>query len=117
MDEPLLAFVVEPHDDPAIEIRVNFGVFAGRAASPAEIDELARTLLDEVADVTIVSEERHEFDQTGEAVVHQVRIEVASDRTPADAAERARLAERLRERAEHWARTCIADRHYDAADL
>jgi len=117
MGDPPLAFVVERRDGRAIEIRVNFGVFAGRAATPAEIDELARWLLDEVADVTIVSEDRHEFDEAVEAAVHQVRVEVASDRTPADRATRAVLAERLRERAEHWARTCIADRHYDAADL
>ena len=116
-DRPPLAFVVEPQDGAAIEIRVNFGVFAGRVATPAEIDELARWLLDEVADVTIVSEDRHEFDHAVEAAVYQVRVEVARDHVPPDPARRAQRAERLRERAEHWARSCIADRHYDAADL
>jgi len=115
--EPPLAFVVEPHGGPAIEIRVNFGVFAGRAASPAEIDGLAHRLLAEVADVTIVAEERHEFDVSVEASVHQVRIEVGADLAPADARERKQLAERLRADAELWARACIAERHFDAADL
>ena len=55
---------------------MNFGVFAGRAATPAEIDRLAEWLLDEVGEVSIVSEERHEIDTHGEAVIHQVRIEV-----------------------------------------
>ena len=55
---------------------MNFGVFAGRDATPAEIDRLAEWLLDEVGEVTIVSEERHEIDAHGEAVIHQVRIAV-----------------------------------------
>jgi hypothetical protein len=117
MAEPLLAFVAGPEADAAIEIRVNFGVFAGRPATPAEIDELARRLLEDVTDVTIVAEERHEFDPAVEASVHQVRVEVGPDRAPLEAAERNRLAERLRATAEEWAQTCIADRHYDAADL
>ncbi|HZQ03391.1 MAG TPA: hypothetical protein VFA88_05145 [Gaiellaceae bacterium] len=41
MSEAALAFVVRPHERPAIEIRVNVGVFAGRAATPAGIDALA----------------------------------------------------------------------------
>ena len=72
-----MAFVVERHEPPMIEVRVNFGVFAGREATPAEIDRLAEWLLDEVGDVSIVSEEHHEIDTHGEAVIHQVRIEVA----------------------------------------
>ncbi|MBV8598930.1 MAG: hypothetical protein JO017_08920 [Actinobacteria bacterium] len=109
-DDAPLAFVVEHHDKPEIEIQVNFGVFAGRAATAAEIDDLARWLLDVVADVTIISEERHEFDRTVEVSLHLVRIELA--RAPGDRFARRELAERLRERAEHWARACIADRHY-----
>lgn len=117
MEEPHIAFIAETHESPAIEIRVNFGIFAGRAATPAEIDQLARWLLDDVPEVTIVGEDRHEIDDTVEAAVHQVRIELDADRAPGDPAERRALAEKLLERAEHWARTCIADRHNDTADL
>ena len=38
-----IAFVADDGD-----IRINFGMFAGREATDAEIDELARTLLEEV---------------------------------------------------------------------
>jgi len=117
VEDVLLAFVAPPTEDPAIEIRVNFGVFAGRSATPAEIDTLAHALLGEIEDVTIVAEDRHEVDAAVEAAVHQVRIEVSAAAAPTDAAERRELAERLRERAEQWARACVAARHYDAADL
>ena len=60
-DETAMAFVVSEHEQPAIEIRVNFGILAGREATPAEIDHLAGRLLDEVETVTIVAEERHEI--------------------------------------------------------
>jgi hypothetical protein len=116
-DTPQLAFIVDGHDDPAIEIRVNFGPFAGRPATPAEIDALAHTLLAEIEDVTIVAEDRHEVDATVEAAVHQVRIEVDAADAPADPGSRTELAERVREQAEQWARTCVAERPFDAADL
>jgi hypothetical protein len=106
---------VQRHDPPAIEVRVNFGMFAGRGATPAEIDRLAEWLLDEVGDVSIIAEERHEIDANVEASVHQVRIEVASESVPADGAARDRIEQRILERAEHWARACIADRHVDVA--
>ena len=53
-----MAFTVDRQDAPALEVRVNFGVFAGRAATAAEIDRLAEWLLDEVGSVSIIAEER-----------------------------------------------------------
>ena len=79
-----MAFAVHRHDPPAIEVRVNFGVFAGREATAAEIDRLAEWLLDEVGEVSIISEERHEIDAHVEASVHQVRIEVGAGPRPGD---------------------------------
>jgi hypothetical protein len=108
-----IAFPVQRHEPPAIEVRVNFGIFAGRGATPAEIDRLAEWLLDEVGEVSIIAEERHEIDANVEASVHQVRIEVAAEDVPADAQRRAQIEERILERAEHWARVCIAERHVD----
>jgi hypothetical protein len=103
-----MAFIVEPRDPPKIEVRVNFGVFAGREATAAEIDRLAEWLLDEVGEVSIVSEEHHEIDSHGEAVIHQVRIAV--DEGDAD------LAEKLLARAWHWARLCVEERHAEVTD-
>jgi hypothetical protein len=88
-------------------VHVNFGVFTGREATPAEIDRLAEWLLDRVEHVTIFSEVRHEIDAHSEAAVHQVRIEVPRADTTAAPAE---LEPWLVERAELWARTCMAER-------
>ena len=72
--EPQIAFCVREADPPGIEVRVNFGVFAGRAATPAEIDELAAALLPKVGDVSIVAEQRHDIGPETEASLNQVRI-------------------------------------------
>jgi hypothetical protein len=102
MTDPTLAFVADDG------IRVNFGVYAGRAATPAEIDRLATWLLDEVDGVSIVAEERHEIDGRGEAVVHQLRIQAAANE-PAQ-------WDRILERVEHWTRLCVAERHAEVTD-
>ena len=114
--EPKLAFCVSRPEPPALEVRVNFGVFAGRSATPAEIDELARFLLDEVEAVTIVAEERHELDRALETSVHMVRIEIPSGQLPTNDLDRRRLERTLVERAEHWARSCIAQRQAPGLD-
>ena len=116
MDEPKLAFCVARHEPPALEVRINFGVFAGRQVTPAEIDELGRFLLDEVGAVTIVAEDRYELDASLETAVHMVRIELADRHIPSNDLDRRRLERTLVERAEHWARACIADRHAPGLD-
>jgi hypothetical protein len=90
-----IAFLDEDGD-----IRVNFGMFAGREATQAEIDDLAKDLLDEVAAVTIVAEQRTIADRDMEASVHQIRIELA-DEDP----QRPLLI------VERWAEACVAERH------
>ena len=71
-----IAFVDDDGD-----IRVNFGMFAGREATRAEIDDLAKALLDEVDAITIVAEQRTVADREMEASVHQIRIELAEEAT------------------------------------
>ena len=114
--EPELAFVSRTYDVPGLEIRVNFGIFAGRDATPAEIDELAHALVPELDDVSIVSEQRHEVGDDVEASLHQVRVEVADDRLPTDREEREDLCQRLLESVEQWARACIADRRAEISE-
>jgi hypothetical protein len=109
--EPQLAFCVREVEPPEVEVRVNFGVFAGRGATPAEIDELAQALLPKVGEVSIVAEERHEIGEESEASVNQVRIEISSEQLPADERELDQLCGRLVEAADAWARGCIAERH------
>jgi len=87
-------------------LRINFGVFAGRNATPAEVDELARALLPELGDVTIVAEDRRELNDRSETSLHQVRVEL-----PADAD-----VDRVAAVAEQWARAHIEDRHADVVD-
>lgn len=105
-----IAFVAEPREGAAVEVRVNFGIFAGRDVTRAEIDDLTTLLLQEVPEVSIVSEERHEIDRDVEASVHQVRIEIAADVVPEDT-EVEILATRVTALAERWAESCVAERH------
>ena len=86
-------------------MRVNFGMFAGREASPAEIDDLARELIPEFGDVTIVREERHEISGHSEGSVQQVRIELPHTGPES--------SHRVIEIAERWANACIAERHME----
>ena len=98
---PFIAFVADDGD-----IRVNFGMYAGREATQAEIDDLARTLLEEVQAVTIVAEQRYIVDKDMEASVHQIRIQPEGADTQA-----------LLEHAERWAQACVADRHAEVSEV
>lgn len=115
--EPALAFRNEEFAAPGLDIRVNFGIFAGRQATPAEIDELADSLLVEVHDVSIVAEERHEIGDGTEASVHQVRIEIADEDLPSSDTDKDAVADRLVDAAARWAEACIADRHAEVSEL
>jgi hypothetical protein len=107
LHEPQIALRMREHEDPALEVRVNFGLFAGRHATPAEIDELATALGDLVPEFAIVAEERHEFGAAVEASVHQVVVAVprehAGDHPDV-------LAERIVLAANGWALDCFASR-------
>ena len=87
------------------DIRVNFGMFAGREATQAEVDDLAHTLLQEIPAVTIVAEHRTVADREMEASVHQIRIEL-------DGAE----TRRPLQLAEQWAEACVAERHAEITE-
>ena len=115
--EPELAFYARHPEPPGLEVRVNFGIFTGRAATPAEIDELAQALLPKVGEVSIVAEDRHVLSEDSEAALHQVRIEVDPDHIPEDEHDADVLAGRLVEIAESWARNCAADRHAEISEL
>jgi hypothetical protein len=106
--QPAFAFVADRTERPGVEIRVNFGVYAGREATAAEIEELARELHTRVEQFSIVAEQHYEFG-IGEASVHLVRVGVdeADDE----------LRGRLLEIAERWAQSCIAERHMEVAEI
>ena len=89
-------------------MRVNFGVFAGRAVTPAEIDELASRVSELVPEFAIVAEERHEFGGAVEASVHQVVVALDSEHAGPEADV---LAERIVLEANGWALECIESRH------
>jgi len=96
-----IAFIDENSD-----IRINFGLFAGREATRAEIDELANALLEEVAAITIVAEQRTIADRDVEASVHQIRVELSED----DDLQRPLLL------AAQWAEACVAERHAEITE-
>jgi hypothetical protein len=101
MSQPELVFV-SPGADGMAELVVNFGVYSGRQATPAEVERLARRLLEEVAAVEIVCEQRYEFSSEAEATVFRVRVTVpgASHR-----------AGELRDAVAAWAEDCIEERY------
>jgi hypothetical protein len=108
LDEPAISRRVREHEEPGIEVRVNFGVFAGRHATPAEIDELAAALRELVPAFAIVAEDRHEFADSAEAAVHQVVVEVPREHAGLEPDVR---AEQIVLAANGWALDCIASRH------
>jgi hypothetical protein len=114
--ENAIAFIAEQKES-GLEIRVNFGVFAGRDATTAELEELGALLLPEAGEISIVGEERHELADSVELVLRQVRVAVPPECVPDDAPEREALRERLVGLAEIWARRCIDDRHADITEL
>ena len=87
------------------DIRINFGMFAGREATRAEIDELASALLKEVDAITIVAEQRTIADREAEASVHQIRIELNED----DPGRPLLIAEQ-------WAAACVAEHHAEITE-
>jgi hypothetical protein len=105
------------HEDAGIEIRVNFGVFAGRDATSAELEDLGKLLVPEAGSASIVGEQRHEMSGGVEVVLHQVRVAIPPALTPADPAERQALSGRLVGLCEIWARRCIHERHADITEL
>ena len=114
--ENVIAFAVE--EEPAgLEIRVNFGVFAGRDATSAELEELGKLLVPEAGEVSIVGEERHEMAEDAEVVLRQVRVTIPPERVPEDSAERKEFCQRLVTLAEIWARQCINERHAEITEL
>jgi hypothetical protein len=114
--EPAIAFVVTEQESPGVEIRINFGIFAGREVTAAELEELAQAVVTKVGEASIRAEQRHEVGAESEAALHQVRILVPPEDLPADEHERDQLSGRLVEIAETWARGCIAERHADITE-
>ncbi len=112
-----IAFTSTAAEPPSLEVRVNFGVFAGREATPAELDELGRAVLGEVGHVTIVAEHRHELGGHTETSLHQVRVDVPRTVLPDDSVEAERVRDRLVMLAERWAKGCIGTRHAEVMEL
>src|SRR6476659_2506229 len=113
--ENAIAFAVD--QEPAgLELRINFGIFAGRDATSAELEELGKLLVPEAGEISIVGEQRHEVSEDAEMVVHQVRVSVSPENVPGDPGERKEFCERLVTLAEIWARQCINERSSEITD-
>jgi hypothetical protein len=114
--EPRLVFAPEPPALPALELCVNFGLFAGREVTAAEIDELAQELLSKVARVSIVSERHYEIGADAEGAVHQLRVQIGVHAVNS-APDLAELRGRLLEITERWATACITARNHDTNEV
>jgi hypothetical protein len=102
MRQPTLVFVDDTEEGADLEVVVNFGVYSGRQATPAEIERLAHAVLEEIESVEIICEQRYEFDREVEATVYRIRVQV-----PPGSESRAGI---LREHVDEWARECIGER-------
>ncbi len=109
--ELLLVFAPEAPALPALELCVNFGLFASREVTSAEINDLARELLTKVARVTIVSERRYEIGADAGAAVHQLRVQIQPGALRSDHPDLAELRGRLLEITERWALASITTRN------
>jgi len=114
--EQAIAFAAE-QEPSGLEIRVNFGVFAGRDATTAEVEDLGRLLVPEAGEVSVVAEQRHEMTEDAEVVLHQVRVSVSPERVPSDASEKRTFCERLVTLTEIWARQRFTERHAELTEL
>jgi len=81
------------------EIVVNFGPLSGREATLAEVDRLARRLLEVTGQVRVHAVRTHDMGPESESIVHQVVVE-------ADGSD----AETLRLVCEAWAVECADER-------
>ena len=104
MDEPTLVFVndARSRDAGGLELVVNFAVYGGREATPAEIERLGERLLELVDEVEVVCETRYEFDRERAATVYQVKVEIP----PGAAA----AGDEIHAAVDDWATDCIAER-------
>lgn len=103
---PALAFRAGDVADGSIAVRVNFGVYAGRNATQAEMEDLARELRTIASSFAIVAEDRHEFGGASETAVRQIVVEIHDG----GGTEREALARRTVALAEQWAASCIRTR-------
>jgi hypothetical protein len=100
------AVVVNRGEPSDFEVRVNFGMIAGREATPAELDELASRLVPLLGSVSIIAEHRQETDGNAEIELHQVRIDLTEDDPIADVVALAEL----------WAEECFNARHAEISE-
>jgi hypothetical protein len=101
MTDSTLVFTAEAEGRPAVVC--NFGVHAGREATPAEIDRLGVALLDELELIDVVSERRYRFDRERAAAVYQVRVELPAGTQP-------QQIPAVEGAVESWARDCLDER-------
>ena len=87
--------------DGAIELVVNFGPLSGREATQAEVDRLARRLLEVAEHVRVDAVRSHDMGPETESIVHQVVVEAVAAPHAAGA---------LRDLCEAWAVDCAAER-------
>jgi hypothetical protein len=99
---------LRPGASGAPEVVVNFGPLTGREATLAEIDRLARRLLEVAARVRVHAVRTHDMTPETETIVHQVDAE-------ADAA--ASDSGLLRDICEDWAVDCAEERSLEPLGL
>jgi hypothetical protein len=101
-----------------LELTVNFGLFAGRKASRAEIDKLGAALLTHVSGATLFAGRRYEFaNGSAEVAAHEVRVQFPPFVLPSNPAEQDELVAKLLETISQWTRESATSPPPDGEDL
>jgi hypothetical protein len=113
--DPIAAYV---SNESPLELTVNFGIFAGRETSRADIDRLGEMLLALVSGATLFSGRRYEFAQdAAESAAYEVKIQFPPFILPTEKGELEPLVEMLLETVRRWARDCAATPPAEGEDL
>jgi hypothetical protein len=102
--QPTAAYVSQ---ESPLELKANFGMFAGREASRDDVDRLGKALLALVPGVTLFAGRRYEFaHEVAEVASYEVGISFPPFVLATEPAEHEVLVARLLETVSLWARDC-----------
>lgn len=107
MVEPEAVLTWETRPAPALEFTVNFGVFAGREASPRELERLTEVLLPLVPWLTVTSEQRSEIGADVSVTLHLVRVGIDNDALPSDQPDVEALRVKIADTIKAWLERCL----------
>ncbi len=113
--EPIAGYVSQ--ESPLV-LTVNFGLFAGREASRADVDSLGDALLALVSGFSLFVGRRYDFAADGaEVAAYEVEIRFPTFMLPTESEEHAALVEKILKTINSWAHDYAATAPVEGEDL